>query len=83
MKSQLFTIISLFLISAVLAPACSSQSSKASWDFEDAKDQQIITDAYVCLQGRALVNRKEQMDFMEEGIGFNMIKYNPLASAGY
>jgi len=46
-------------------------------------DEQIITDAYVYLLGRALVIRQEQMDIQEPGIDYNVIKYNPLGSADF
>lgn len=46
-------------------------------------DEETITDAYVYLLGRALVIRQELMDLREEGVDFNVIKYNPLGSADF
>ena len=42
---------------------------------------QTLYDAYVYLLGRALVIRQEQTDMREEGVDYNVIKYNPLGSA--
>jgi len=46
-------------------------------------DQQIVTDAYVYLLGRALVVRQEHTDLKEPGVAFNRIKYNALGSADF
>lgn len=46
-------------------------------------DETTITDAYVYLLGRALVIRQEKADMAEEGVDYNVIKYNPLGSADF
>lgn len=43
-----------------------------------ALDEVVISDAYVYLLGRAVVIRQEQEDLKEEGIDYNVIKYNPV-----
>ncbi|MBR0693718.1 DUF1254 domain-containing protein [Bradyrhizobium lablabi] len=43
-----------------------------------ALDEATISDAYVYLLGRAVVIRQEQADLKEKGIGYNVIKYNPI-----
>lgn len=49
----------------------------------EAPDERTITDAYVYLLGRVLVIRQERIDLKEPGIGYNVIKYNPLGSADF
>lgn len=44
---------------------------------------QVVHDAYAYLIGRALVVRQEQIDVSEPGIGYNIIKYNPLGSPDF
>ncbi|WP_420992401.1 DUF1214 domain-containing protein [Cupriavidus sp. 30B13] len=46
-------------------------------------DRQTVADAYVYLLGRALVIRQEHADLAEPGIGYNVIKYNPVGSADF
>jgi len=46
-------------------------------------DEQTITDAYIYLLARALVIRQERRDLQEPGVGYNVIKYNPLGSADF
>ena len=50
---------------------------------QDVIDENTVADAYVYLLGRALVIRQEQMDLSEDGIDYNVIKYNPLGSADF
>ena len=50
---------------------------------QDINDEQTIRDAYVYLLGRALVIRQEQTDMQEEGVDYNVIKYNPAGSADF
>ena len=42
-----------------------------------------LYDAYVYLLGRALVVRQEVADLSEDGIEYNLIKYNPVGSANF
>ncbi|MCX5729613.1 MAG: DUF1254 domain-containing protein, partial [Nitrospirae bacterium] len=49
----------------------------------ESVDKQIVNDAYIYMLGRALVVRQEHMDLKEPGIGYNVIKYNPLGSANF
>lgn len=44
-------------------------------------DEQTLADAYVYLLGRVLVIRQEQIDIAEDGIDYNVIKYNPVGQA--
>ncbi len=46
-------------------------------------DEQTVTEAYVYLLGRALVVRQEQTDLQEPGVGYNVVKYNPIGSADF
>lgn len=41
-------------------------------------DAQLLRDAYVYLLGRAVVVRQEQTDVAEEGVDYNVLKYNPV-----
>lgn len=41
-------------------------------------DEAALRDAYVYLLGRVLIIRQEQADMKEKGIGYNIIKYNPV-----
>ncbi len=41
-------------------------------------DESKISDAYVYLLGRIVVIRQEQTDLKENGINYNVIKYNPV-----
>ncbi|NEI73155.1 DUF1214 domain-containing protein [Rhizobium lusitanum] len=41
-------------------------------------DDMILRDAYVYLLGRAIVVRQEQTDLKEDGVDYNIIKYNPV-----
>jgi hypothetical protein len=52
-------------------------------DAPPAPDEKTIADAYVYLLGRVLVIRQEQNDLKEPGVSYNVIKYNPLGSAGF
>lgn len=61
------------------AEQVTATSQASSWV---ASDQQI-SDAYVYLLGRALAIRQEHTDMAEQGIDYNVIKYNPLASADF
>ncbi len=42
-----------------------------------------IADAYVYLLGRALVDRQEKTDIAEDGVDYNVIKYNPVGAADF
>lgn len=46
----------------------------------DVSDE-AVGEAYVYLLPRALVNRQEQLDIAEEGIDYNVLKYNPVGKA--
>ncbi len=46
-------------------------------------DEKTITEAYLYILGRALVIRQERHDLAEPGVGYNIIKYNPLGSADF
>jgi len=46
-------------------------------------DENTVTDAYLYLLDRALVIRQELTDRKGEGFAYNVIKYNPLASADF
>jgi hypothetical protein len=46
-------------------------------------DTKTVADAYTYLLGRAFVIRQELIDFSEKGATYNVIKYNPLASAEF
>ena len=67
----LFTGLSVTLVSSYPAMALGSVN------------EQIVKDAYIYMLGRALVVRQEHMDLKEPGIGYNVIKYNPLGSANF
>lgn len=44
---------------------------------------EALRDPYVYLLSRALVARQEQVDLAEEGVDYNVIKYNPVGSADF
>lgn len=62
-----------------LASMLLTSQALADLSFSD-KD---IYDAYVYQLGRDLVIRQEITDIAEEGVDYNMIKYNPLGSADF
>jgi hypothetical protein len=45
-------------------------------------DQQVVN-SYVYLLGRYLVLRQEHIDLKEDGVDYNVIKYNPVGSADF
>jgi hypothetical protein len=49
---------------------------------KDFADKEVV-DAYVYLLGRYLVLRQEHVDLAEEGVDYNVIKYNPVGSADF
>ena len=71
------TLLSLSLLVSVVFSGWSSVVA------QDINDEQTIRDAYVYLLGRALVIRQEQTDMQEEGVDYNVIKYNPVGSADF
>ena len=65
----------LLLVVAVISPSSAQSLAKV--------DEATIADAYVYLLGRALVDRQEKIDIAEDGIDYNVIKYNPVGSADF
>jgi hypothetical protein len=53
-------------------------ASPAAAQEKAALDETTLRDAYVYLLGRVIVIRQEQADIAEEGIDYNVIKYNPV-----
>ncbi|MDJ0858633.1 MAG: DUF1214 domain-containing protein [Dinoroseobacter sp.] len=73
-----------FRIAAVYAALVSLQSDPAtSQSFPSEISEDLVTDAYVYLLGRALVARQEQIDLEAHGVGYNAIFHNELASASF
>src|ERR1700752_1552514 len=73
MKSVLRNIVVLGCTEAV-ALGCITSA-------QEPIDKKIVANAYAYLLGRALVIRQEHTDLKEPGIGYNVIKYNPVGSA--
>ena len=73
MKSVLRNILLLGCTEAV-ALGCITSA-------QEPIDKKIVANAYAYLLGRALVIRQEHTDLKEPGIGYNVIKYNPVGSA--
>ncbi len=69
LKSTIVLLISVVLTSPSLAQPTASL------------DDATIADAYVYLLGRALVDRQEKTDIAEDGVDYNVIKYNPVGAA--
>ena len=44
---------------------------------------QKVVDSYVYLLGRYLVLRQEHIDLDEDGVDYNVVKYNPVGSADF
>ena len=65
-----------FLFAVVLMSPDLAQSAKGP-------DAATIADAYVYLLGRALVDRQEKTDIAEDGVDYNVIKYNPVGAADF
>lgn len=84
-RKSLFMVICLSAAELSLAslPAHAQQAAPAAPSMAWVADDQSIVDAYVYLIGRALVIRQEHTDLAEEGIDYNLIKYNPLAAADF
>jgi hypothetical protein len=73
-----FRILVFTVLIAILALGISP-----SVQAQENTDEQIVTDAYVYLLGRALVIRQERTDLKEPGVAYNVIKYNPMGSADF
>lgn len=71
------------LIALTLALTACATSSAPPEPSGGGPDLQSIRDAYVYLLGRALVVRQEQADLAEEGVDYNVIKYNPVGQADF
>lgn len=48
-----------------------------------AVDEEIVTEAYIYLLGRALVIRQEHLDINGQGLKYNVVHHNPLASVDF
>ena len=49
----------------------------------DVVDEEIVTEAYIYLLGRALVIRQEHLDIDGQGLPYNEVHHNPLASVDF
>jgi len=67
-------------LAVLLAVAVISPSPAQS---AETPDEATIADAYVYLLGRALVDRQEKTDIAEDGVDYNVIKYNPVGAADF
>lgn len=65
----------VLLTVVVVEPALAQQTTPL--------DDATIADAYVYLLGRALVDRQEKTDIAEDGVDYNVIKYNPVGAADF
>lgn len=75
-RRQVLSTVSL----AALSLGLPSQIARAAGT---GPTPETVHEAYAYLIGRALVVRQEQIDVSEPGIGYNVIKYNPLGSADF
>ena len=48
-----------------------------------AVDEEVVTEAYIYLLGRALVIRQEHLDINGQGLKYNVVHHNPLASVDF
>lgn len=46
-------------------------------------DEEVVTEAYIYLLGRALVIRQEHLDIDGQGMQYNVVHHNPLASVDF
>jgi hypothetical protein len=53
------------------------------WMSAETIGERELADAWVYLLSRVLVDRQEKVDLAEEGVDYNVIKYNPLGSAEF
>ena len=85
MRKLIATAAPFVLSDLLLTPHFQSLASLRVVTQFDASppDEKTITEAYLYLLGRALVIRQERHDLAEPGVGYNIIKYNPLGSADF
>ena len=72
---KILSIVAVFLASASF--------SSVNAQMPTLPDKATVADAYVYLLGRAITIRQEKTDIAEEGVDYNVIKYNPLGSADF
>lgn len=81
MKSRYINRITVFAIlmagQLLLYPVARAQQLSA------LPDEEMITDAYVYLLGRALVIRQEHLDISKQGLQYNVAHHNPLADVSF
>ncbi len=82
-KSVLAACLGMTLVPLFSLPACAQRVVAAPVQQAWVPDDQTVVDSYVYLLGRALAIRQEHTDLAEQGIDYNVIKYNPLASAEF
>lgn len=50
---------------------------------DDVVDEETLTEAYIYLLGRALIIRQEHLDIDGQGLQYNVVHHNPLASVDF
>ena len=72
-------IKSIFAVSVLCAAVLAIPGNAQA----DAVDEEIITEAFIYLLGRALVIRQEHLDIDGQGLQYNEVHHNPLASVDF
>ena len=73
--SRLLTVGVLSVAALTLNDASSAQNGVI--------DEDVATEAYIYLLGRALVIRQEHLDIEGQGLQYNVVHHNPLASVDF
>ena len=73
--SRLLTVGVLSVAALTLNDASSAQNGVI--------DEDVVTEAYIYLLGRALVIRQEHLDIEGQGLQYNVVHHNPLASVDF
>ena len=74
-KQQTLTVVFLSIAAITLASIASAKDT--------AIDHEVVTEAYIYLLGRALVIRQEHLDIEGQGMHYNEVHHNPLASVDF
>jgi hypothetical protein len=85
-KFSLFVVFMVVVTLLVVFTACKSDAPKKieAGGLEDiGLSEQDIIDSYIYILARYLVIRQEHIDMAEEGVDYNVIKYNELGKAEF
>ncbi len=79
-----FTIIFAIVITLALSWSCKKETQPAEGLIKglDLTEKEVV-DSYIYILARYLVIRQEHIDLTEEGVDYNVVKYNELGKAEF